>query len=120
MVGANDGKDARLSQKNNALSPVTVNAEKRMREKDILYLDSMRLFAAAALTDRRVQHQPPRPYFLENGVNKWIATIRPFIQVQCQTDLLCLYFISGCWFKRGREKVRTRSLFPLGHPTMFE
>ena len=83
-----------------------------MREKNMLYLVIMYLFRHF----RKSRSPPPTSSAVlsRNGVNKWTATIRPFIQVQRKTDLLCLRFVSGCWFKRGGEKVRTRSLFTLG------
>ena len=82
-----------------------------MREKDMLYLDIVHLFG----TSGQSRSPPPTSSAVlsRNGVNKWTATIRPFIQVQCKTHLLCLCFVSRCWFKRGGEKVRTPSLFTL-------
>ena len=75
-----------------------------MREKDMLYLDIVHLFG----TSGQSRSPPPTSSAVlsRNGVNKWTATIRPFIQVQCKTHLFCLCFVSGCWFKRGGEKVR--------------
>ena len=41
----------------------------------------------------------------DNGFNKYIASIRSFIQVQRKTHLFCFCFLPGCRFTRGGEKV---------------
>jgi hypothetical protein len=59
---------------------------------------------------RRLSQLPPQ-CDLQNGIDKWIAPIRPLVQVKCETDLLRLCFLSGRWFKRRGEKVRLSILF---------
>ena len=48
---------------------------------------------------------------LRNGINEWVTPIGPSVQVKRETDILRLFFLSGCWFTRRGEKVRLSILF---------
>lgn len=81
----------------NSVSPVTAN-----RENKILLLG----YASCA----RLKGYQSLKCDLYNGINKWITPIRPPLQVKCETNVHSLFFLSGCWFKRGGKKVRLNDL----------